>query len=122
MSVYKNTIKSPIFTRDSQTVLIKLLKSISIEFSNCEFYSENEGKILEASGERLMPTCVVVRNTNYHAVTLDDEIKMYSDITGYITLSYATLTLQDLISFKIVGIFKSIITPTGISTITIQAT
>ena len=115
-----NIMNSQIFSTESQTVLIKLSKSISIEFSNCEFYSENEGKILEAFGERLMPICVVVRNTKYNAITLDDEIKMRSDITGYISLSDATLTLQDLVSFKIAGIFKSIITLTGISTITIS--
>ena len=78
-----NTIKSPIFVSNSRTALIKLFKTISIEFSNCEFYSENDGIVIEAFGEQIIPMSVVVKTTNYTAFTLDDHIKLYSDFTTY---------------------------------------
>ena len=46
--------------RNSRTALIRLFKSIKIEFNNCEFYSEDDGKVIEAFGERMIPMSVVV--------------------------------------------------------------
>ena len=109
----------------SKKWLIKLYKSITVEFNSCNFHGKNVN-ILRTFGKNVNPMKVVIRNTNYTNITYDSWLvrpPVSLDLNCFMLLSHTILTLLDSVNFCNNNIvYYSIISLEGNSTVVILGT
>ena len=95
-----------------QPSLINQYGGVNLEFNNCNFHGMQ--KILQTDGNKLNPTKIVIKNTNYSYVSLP--------LFPPILLSHTTLVLEGLVNFHHLKAYSSIILLSGNSTVIISGT
>ena len=96
-----------------QPILIKMHRSIDVEFINCNFHDNGEN-ILQISGQSTLAN-IIIKNTNYSATAS-------IHYESLISLLHATLTIKDSVNFYNITGFTSIIDLEESSTIIISGT